>query len=282
MSGGVQAMPSGRRRRHRRGPARRPLRRSRPARLPPAGSVIRAFVPGADTRRRCVDARRPCSRIWSCTHPDGFFEGVVHGRTGRFAYRLRAANTGGSVGRSAIPTPSARCSARSTTTCWSRARTAGSTNGSARISSTHEGVAGVHFAVWAPHARRVSVVGDFNAWDGRRHPMRKRVDSGIWEIFAPGVGEGAVYKYEIVGAGRHAAAAEGRPVRLRQRAAALDRLGRGAGPTASPGPTRAHLRSPRDGGRPPRADVDLRGASRLLAARRRIAASSPMTSWPMR
>ena len=65
----------------------------------------------------------------------------------------------------------------------------------------HEGAHGVHFAVWAPHARRVSVVGDFNGWDGRRNPMRKRIDSGLWEIFVPGVGEGAVYKYEIVGAG---------------------------------------------------------------------------------
>jgi 1,4-alpha-glucan branching enzyme len=63
-----------------------------------------------------------------------------------------------------------------------------------------DGVAGVHFAVWAPNARRVSVVGDFNAWDGRRHPMRKRIDSGMWEIFAPAIAEGAVYKFEIVGA----------------------------------------------------------------------------------
>src|SRR5262249_13658704 len=52
-------------------------------------------------------------------------------------------------------------------------------------------------AVWAPNACRVSVVGDFNMWDGRRHPMRKRIDSGLWEIFAPAVGEGAVYKFEI-------------------------------------------------------------------------------------
>ena len=58
----------------------------------------------------------------------------------------------------------------------------------------------MHFAVWAPNARRVSVVGDFNAWDGRRHAMRKRVDTGVWEIFVPALGEGTLYKYEIVGA----------------------------------------------------------------------------------
>jgi len=63
------------------------------------------------------------------------------------------------------------------------------------------GVAGVVFAVWAPNALRVSVVGDFNQWDGRRHPMRKRVECGVWEIFVPGVEPAARYKYEIEGAG---------------------------------------------------------------------------------
>jgi 1,4-alpha-glucan branching enzyme len=65
--------------------------------------------------------------------------------------------------------------------------------------TTHEGVDGTVFAVWAPNAGRVSVVGDFNGWDGRRHVMRPRGTTGVWEIFAPGVGEGAAYKYEIRG-----------------------------------------------------------------------------------
>jgi 1,4-alpha-glucan branching enzyme len=56
---------------------------------------------------------------------------------------------------------------------------------------------GVSFAVWAPNAQRVSVVADFNNWDGRIHPMRKRTEAGIWEIFVPGVRENAHYKYEI-------------------------------------------------------------------------------------
>ncbi len=60
-----------------------------------------------------------------------------------------------------------------------------------------DGVVGTHFVVVAPSALRVSVVGAFNDWDGRRHPMRKYVDQGIWEIFIPGVGEGDIYKYEI-------------------------------------------------------------------------------------
>ena len=64
---------------------------------------------------------------------------------------------------------------------------------------THEGVDGTAFAVWAPNAARVSVVGDFNIWDGRRHPMRRRGSTGVWETFIPGLGEGTNYKYEIRG-----------------------------------------------------------------------------------
>lgn len=58
-------------------------------------------------------------------------------------------------------------------------------------------IKGVLFAVWAPNAVRVSVVGDFNLWDGRRHPMRRLGDSGIFELFVPGLEEGEIYKYEI-------------------------------------------------------------------------------------
>lgn len=63
---------------------------------------------------------------------------------------------------------------------------------------THEGVKGVCFAVWAPNAKRVSVVGNFNTWDGRRHMMRLREGHGIWELFIPDLQEGEFYKYEIV------------------------------------------------------------------------------------
>jgi 1,4-alpha-glucan branching enzyme len=65
---------------------------------------------------------------------------------------------------------------------------------------THQGVLGTHFAVWAPNARRVSVVGDFNYWDGRRAPMRLRAACGVWEIFLPAIKQGALYRYEILGA----------------------------------------------------------------------------------
>jgi 1,4-alpha-glucan branching enzyme len=63
----------------------------------------------------------------------------------------------------------------------------------------HEGASGVHFAVWAPNARHVSLVGDFNDWDHRRHPMRRRTDIGVWELFIPDIDAGRAYKYRITG-----------------------------------------------------------------------------------
>lgn len=61
-----------------------------------------------------------------------------------------------------------------------------------------DGVQGIHFAVWAPSAQRVSVVGSFNSWDGRRHPMRSLASTGIWEIFLPELADGDLYKFEIL------------------------------------------------------------------------------------
>ena len=64
--------------------------------------------------------------------------------------------------------------------------------------ATHDGVTGTAFAVWAPAARAVSVVGDFNSWDGRLHAMRTLGSGGVWELFLPEVGPGARYKFEIL------------------------------------------------------------------------------------
>ncbi|MDR1766616.1 MAG: 1,4-alpha-glucan branching protein GlgB [Lachnospiraceae bacterium] len=63
--------------------------------------------------------------------------------------------------------------------------------------ATLDGVSGVYFSVWAPEAMRVSVVGDFNFWDGRRHPMKQHGDSGVYELFVPGLAQGDLYKFEI-------------------------------------------------------------------------------------
>ncbi|RLS33472.1 MAG: 1,4-alpha-glucan branching protein GlgB [Planctomycetota bacterium] len=67
--------------------------------------------------------------------------------------------------------------------------------------STEGGIAGVHFAVWAPNATAVSVVGDFNDWDGRQHQLRRLPSAGIWELFLPGLSAGTIYKYRVDAAG---------------------------------------------------------------------------------
>ena len=121
--------------------------------------------------------------------------------------------------------------------------------------------------VWAPNARRVSVVGDFNDWDGRRHPMRLRHGAGVWEIFVPGLGAGPLLQIRDRRPRRRAAAAQGRSLCGLRRAAA------GAPPRVVAAPPRYEWR---DGAwlderwrrqRPRRADLGLRGASRLVAAR---------------
>ena len=163
----------------------------------PAGVVIRAFVPGAER----VEARGLDGGLVARLEPRreaGLFEGLVEGAQAVPAYRLHASNAAGGwvaddpyrFGPVLGPLDDHLLVEGAHRRLWERM-------GAHPVE--HEGAPGVSFAVWAPHAERVSVVGDFNAWDGRRHAMRKRVDSGVWEIFVPGLAEGAVYKYEIVG-----------------------------------------------------------------------------------
>ncbi len=87
------------------------------------------------------------------------------------------------------------------------------------------GIQGVLFATWAPNAERVSIVGDFNDWDGRRHPMRNRGHSGVWELFIPGLGQGVLYKFEIRNAQSSAVVSKadpyGRQFELRPKTASM-------------------------------------------------------------
>lgn len=164
---------------------------------PAAGGVrIAAFLPGAETV--AVIGRNggePLAELEKI-HDDGLFQGVVEDQTLSFAYRLKASR-GGDTWTVEDPYRFAPVIGEmdnyllgegSHKRLWERL-------GAHLIE--HQGVKGTHFAVWAPNARRVSVVGDFNQWDGRRHPMRVHPGTGVWEIFLPEVGDGTVYKYEI-------------------------------------------------------------------------------------
>ncbi len=158
--------------------------------------VVRAFVPGAETLE-AVGRDGGSLAALDRAHPAGFFEGRLAARA---AYRLRARR---GADEWIVDDPYAFGPVLGPMDDWllvegTHARLFDRLGAHA---IEHEGARGVHFAVWAPNARRVSVVGDFNGWDGRRHTMRRRVDIGVWEIFVPGIGEGTLYKYEILGVG---------------------------------------------------------------------------------
>jgi 1,4-alpha-glucan branching enzyme len=161
------------------------------------GLSIRTFQPQASR----VQALAPDGTLLAeldCVHQDGFFAGTVPRASATRDYRLRV-----TVGESSavIDDP------------YRFGPVLGEVDvyliGEGRHLRLYEkfgaheivldGVAGIAFALWAPNARRVSVVGTFNDWDGRRHPMRLLQGAGVWEIFVPGLERGALYKYEIIG-----------------------------------------------------------------------------------
>jgi 1,4-alpha-glucan branching enzyme len=131
-------------------------------------------------------------------HKDGFFEAAIEGKN-NFRYRYRTVNSSGE--RKEFNDP---YSFPQVLTDYDLHLLGEGTHykNYEKLGShlrTIDGIDGVHFAVWAPNAKNVSVAGDFNNWDGRCHPMRNLGSSGIWELFIPGLEEGAVYKYEIKG-----------------------------------------------------------------------------------
>ncbi len=139
----------------------------------------------------------------------------------------------------------------------------------------------MHFSVWAPNASSVSVVGDFNGWDGNRHAMRKRTNSGVWEAFVPAVAEGALYKYEVRSSDGtllpHKADPVGFGAELRPSTASVVR-----DTTAFTWSDRRLDGEAGDAAPAPHPGVDLRSASRVMAAWRRRQLPRPMTSWPTR
>jgi 1,4-alpha-glucan branching enzyme len=162
------------------------------------GVVVRAFLPDAHAVR--VLPRDPGlgARAMERLHEAGLFETVFAERRAPFAYRLEVDDGHGRTEELEDP-----YRFPSTLSDYDRHLLAEGTHyGASDKLGAHptvlEGVAGTVFAVWAPNARRVSVVGDFNRWDGRCHPMRLHPANGIWEIFLPGVSDGARYKFEIL------------------------------------------------------------------------------------
>ncbi len=162
-----------------------------------AGRIVRVFLPGAqavDVLRRAD--RRPIGRL-AAGQPEGFFQGPVSDRS---PYLLRI-TWPGAVQETEDPYSFGPLLGELDLHLFNEGRHFELATSFGANAMTLEGVPGVGFSVWAPNARRVAVVGDFNAWDSRRHPMRLRHPAGVWEVFVPRVGPGARYKFDIIGAG---------------------------------------------------------------------------------
>lgn len=168
------------------------------------GVVCRAFLADAVSCEvvdiESADGQRyPMQKL----DPGGFFEGFIQGREKPFNYRLRITRRNGEIRQFWDP----YCFLPSVSEQDLYLFNEGSLHHPYRMLGAHikayEGVRGVSFAVWAPGAKRVSLVGDFNAWDGRYHPMRALGASGVWELFVPGLDQGAKYKFELIGADDH-------------------------------------------------------------------------------
>ena len=165
--------------------------------LPGGGLRIVAFLPGsrtAEVRPLAVDLLPlRMDRI----HDDGLFEAVYGDTHVPFPYRLAVTWTDGQTGE--LDDPYAYPPLLGALDLFLLGE--GTQTDSYTLLGAHphelQGTSGVRFAVWAPHALWVGVVGDFNDWDGRRHPMRRRNEGGIWELFLPGLSVGTRYKYHI-------------------------------------------------------------------------------------
>ncbi len=168
--------------------------------------VVRAYRPGADRMRLLVGRRPPGGSAGGETvemktiHPAGLFEGRLDADD-KAAYELEADYSRGSEAttfRFADPYRSWPTLGDIDLHLFGEGRHHRLWEVLGSHCRTHEGMAGVSFAVWAPNARAVRVVGDWNFWDGRVHPMRSLGSSGVWELFIPGLEAGARYKYELV------------------------------------------------------------------------------------
>ena len=158
--------------------------------------IVRAVLPWASAARVVIDGkpRREMARL----HPGGVFEARLPDVHDRVGYHLEVTNGGGQVVTVDDPYRFPPALSDFDLHLLGEGRHYNADERLGAHPRVLDGVAGVVFAVWAPNARRVSVVGDFNGWDGRVHVMRLHPGTGIWEIFLPGVEIGTRYKYEIL------------------------------------------------------------------------------------
>ncbi len=163
-----------------------------------SGVVVRALVPDAAQIEIVPTHEKNQPKIkLERLHETGLFEGTTKKSSRVYAYDLIVTDRNGQVRRARDPYSFLPTLSEPDLYLFGKGDERRIYEKLGAQLRTIDGVAGTSFAVWSPNARRVSVVGDFNQWDGRRHPMRLLGLSGVWEIFIPGTGEGAHYKFEI-------------------------------------------------------------------------------------
>ncbi|MBM4124116.1 MAG: 1,4-alpha-glucan branching protein GlgB [Nitrospira sp.] len=162
-----------------------------------AATVVRAFLPQASSVDLLPEGVGTRPIPMTAVHEAGLFEVTVPISRGKLRYALRVREQGGSVTEQGDPYAYPPQLTDFDLHLFAEGRHYRAYDMLGAHVRTLEGVSGVRFAVWAPNALRVSVVGDFNRWDGRRHAMRSRGQTGLWELFIPGLPEDTVYKYEI-------------------------------------------------------------------------------------
>ena len=170
-----------------------------PHEAPGGGRVVRAFLPEADRAWVvALDRGGQGTRVaMAKVHPDGFFEAIFDDRKGPFPYRLAVENHEGHSWEFVDPYQFGPVLSDFDLHLLGEGTHYKNYERLGAHVREHQGFHGVHFAVWAPNAGRVSVVGNFNHWDGRRHPLRSCGAGGIWEIFVPDLVQGEVYKFEV-------------------------------------------------------------------------------------
>jgi len=181
-----------------------------------AGALwVRCLLPGAVAVAVHDTASGRHLADLACRDGAGLFEGLIPRRKSRFDYRLQVDWAHGEATRLADPYAFGLLLGEQDLHYFSEGthlrpfEMLGAHP--AQLGEGAQAVDGVRFAVWAPNARRVSVVGDFNTWDGRRHPMRSRGASGVWELFIPHAAVGDRYKFELLGRDGHLLPAKADP-----------------------------------------------------------------------
>jgi len=163
-----------------------------------SGVVVRTLLPSAaEVEVVPIQHKSKSSFKLERLHKSGLFEGIAQNGSDVYAYELVISDERGGVRRTRDPYSFLPTLSETDLYLFGQGNERRIYDKLGAQLRVVEGVPGVSFGVWAPNAQRVSVVGDFNGWDGRCHAMRMLGSSGVWELFLPGLGEGTLYKYEI-------------------------------------------------------------------------------------